>query len=557
MVGLRPRLISIGAALALLVGSSTAGPDVSTTVAARAQLRTVRLGPGAGPVLVDSASGHIFVADSLAGVVEMRSAATGALLSDIQVCPASRCAIASGPGFYGSIAMLLSSTEHRLFVTARDLVDRKSVALFVDTHNGTVLARREAFGAGGIRLLLEDDETHRLLISQDTDPGKAVERDDILLLDAGSGRVVASTPLGGLVMNWELDAVRHHALVVYEDQHAFQNGDAAHAQHYGMIDTLTGRFVPIADINQNGNLPVLDIQRGIAMILDTDESKVHVVDLTTGKVLHVLPVDAFPESGVIDPNTGRAYIVSLGPTMGQSPHSTLSAIDPRRGRVLYVAVVGANVTGISLDPSGTRAYVTADTASGDLSIVATATGKLMGTANVGETSMSLPALVVRNIAYVISYGDYSVPSTAEPSSKDKLLELNPSNGRLLRTVVLSPETSWPPLQDLAHQLLVTASTGRILQSWPVGAGTLSVIDAANGTLLQRVSVGMEPQVVAQDPSTGSIIVLNSYGDGTAPGPALGDKTPVCDAKIAQQNWGPVLHPCRLPYASLSIVTPHK
>jgi DNA-binding beta-propeller fold protein YncE len=85
--------------------------------------------------------------------------------------------------------------------------------------------------------------------------------------------------------------------------------------------------------------------------------------------------------------------------------------------------------------------------------------------------------------------------------------------------------------------------------FPYGKGTVSVVDAATGTIDQRIAVGMGPTLIGLDPDTGRLLVLNAYGDGTAP-PASGG-SPVCSATTQQDVQE--ASPCRRPYASLSIV----
>ena len=87
--------------------------------------------------------------------------------------------------------------------------------------------------------------------------------------------------------------------------------------------------------------------------------------------------------------------------------------------------------------------------------------------------------------------------------------------------------------------------------FPYGRGTVSVVNASTGTLVQQTSVGMGPTLIGRDPASGRLLVLNEYGDGTAP-PAPG-RSPVCSA-TTQQNL-PDQPSCRQPYTSLSIVTP--
>ena len=500
------------------------------------QVRTVRLSPGAEQPTLDTATGHLFIADPNRHLVEMRSAATGDLLRTI-------------PAGESSIVLLLAARQRHLFITAVSAADGAGTVLVVDSRTGQVL-RVVAVGRFPQPILL-DDGAARLLISTKANQ-TPVERQAtsaaIVILDAHTGRVTARIPYPGTVQLGAFDPQRHRAIVVYD------NGTGERAgQSYGAIDTRAGRLLPIADSNQNGNQPMLDMQRGIAMIIDTDESTVHVINTATGVVLHTIKVDAFPWNGSIDPRSGRAYIVSQGRAVdGVAINSTFSALDLQAGTVLHQTRIGENATGISLNPAGDRAYVALRT--GDLAVLDTGSGRLLRTVRVGETSDYLPAFVSHGLAYAMSFGDVLPQGSAIDASTSGMLRvLSAHDGAPLRTIAIGVNPSWPPLADPTGQWLFFSSPGPPggMNAFPTGPGSVSIVDAATGRLLRKIPVGIGPSLIDLDPARGHLLVLNRQGDGTAP-PSPGRGIPVCSAKI---RWfGPNPPPCRQASASLSIIT---
>ena len=324
----------------------------------------------------------------------------------------------------------------------------------------------------------------------------------------------------------------------------YSNGSKEPNVGYGVVDTRAGHPLALVDANQNGQQPMLDLQRGIAMIIDTDESTVHVVNMATGMVLHTIKVDTSPEGGAIDPRNGRAYIVSLGLSFsGVAANSTFSELDLRAGTVLRKVPVGENVTGINLNPAGTRAFVALGT--GDLVTLDTGTGRLLRTTHVGQISRYPLVFTSHGLAYAMSFGDVT--------SFGLLRVLSEHDGAPLRPIAIGVNPSWPPLADPAGRRLFFSSVGPTgdVNAFPSGPGTVSVVDAATSRLLRKVAVGMGPSLIGLDPASGHLLVLNAQGGGTAP-PSHGRGIPVCLAKI-QWFW-PNPPPCHQPSASLSIIT---
>jgi DNA-binding beta-propeller fold protein YncE len=535
---MRARLIQLmrtSVSVALVVAACQGGACAQAAAGAPG-VRTVRLDPWEGPAVLDGSTGHLFLGNSAAHTVEMRSAVTGVLLSSIPV--------GSDP-----IELLLAGRQGRLFVSSGKSSASSGGVLIVDTHSGRAL---HSVTLPCAQPILADAATGRVLVSAAASgvlAGRQAAGGAIVILEAATGRVIARIGLAGAVYPWAFDARRHRVVVAYS------HDDGVHppVTGYGLVDLRSGTFLPIADHSQSGHAPILDEQRGIAVLLDTGASTVHVVDVATGKVLHVVGVRAVPATGAIDPRTGHAFIVSQGAEIldGKAGNGTVSALDPATGRVLYRTMVGDNATGISLDAAGDRAYVALG--SGELAVLDTTTGRLLATTRVGALSDDPPVVEVHGYAYAMSFGDVMPGGSIDLESGGRLRVLGPRDGRLLRTLSLGPGASWPPLEDRAGGQLLFASSGPFAGKafFPYGRGTVSVVNAATGTLGRRIAVGMGPTLIGRDPGSGMLLVLNAYGDGTVP-PASGSN-PVCSATTQQAIAG--APPCRRPYASLSIIPP--
>jgi len=538
-IHLLARLCLLTALLALACGGSS---HERPAYATGSQVRTVRLSPDAGQATLDTATGHLFVADPGRHLVEMRSAATGDLLRTTPAGESSR-------------ALLLDARHGHIFVADGDMAGRTGSVLIVDTRTGLVL-RSVAVGPNPQPILLDDGaarllastETYRMLAKPATNQfrnASSATSAAIVILDANTGRITARIPSPGSISFATLDPRRHRAVVLYS------NGSKEPNVGYGVVDTRAGHPFAIVDANRNGQQPVLDQQRGIAMIIDTDESTVHAVNIATGVVLHTIKVDTSPEGGAIDPRNGRAYIVSLGLSFsGVAANSTFSELDLRAGTVLRKVPVDENVTVISLNPAGDRAFVALGT--GDLVLLDTGTGRLLRSMHVGLISAYPPVFISHGLAYGMSFGDVTSSGSIVPNTSGMLRVLDAHDGALLRTILVGVNPSWPPLPDPTGRRLFFSSVGPTdnMNAFPSGTGTVSVVDAATSRLLRKIAVGMGPSLIDLDPARGHLLVLNAQEDGTAP-PSHGS-IPVCSAKTPM--IGPYPAPCRHPAATLSIIT---
>lgn len=217
---------------------------------------------------------------------------------------------------------------------------------------------------------------------------------------------------------------------------------------------------------------------------------------------------------------------------GHSIASSFSTLALEAGVVLRQIVVGEDATGISLSPAGDRAFVALRT--GDLAVLDTATVRLLRTVHVGETSDFLPAFVSHGHAYVMSVREVTPRGVIDMQAGGMLRVLDAHDGTLLRTIAVGQNPSWPPLEDVAGGRLFFTNGGALgLPLLPHSKGAVSVVDASTGTLVRKIPVGIGPSLitlgqslVALDPATRRLLVLNAEGDGSVP-PAPGDTAPIC------------------------------
>ncbi len=536
------RVPSIPRAVAVVLLLTLLGP---ATVAARAApstkqgVLTILLGPGPYGAAFDPRTDHVFLDELSTDTMQMRDAKDGVLLRTIAL-PTAMSSLSGN--------MLVAGQEGRVFVgTTRPGLTAGGAVSTIDTATGRLL-RSVAMGENP-QVLLVDESSKRVMVRSDSQhliQGRQEWTSTISMLDARSGTIVSSTAVpGSLDAGLADDPGRERAIVVYQ-----LNSGQTRDMTYGLVDTRTGAFITIADLNQNGQTPLLDLQRGVAMIVDTDESTIHVVDTRSGAVLHTIAVDAFPEAGAIDPRTGLGYIVSPGSEVldGRAVNGTFSTLDLVRGVVQRRVVVGDDVLNMGLSASGDRALVTLG--SGLLAVVDTETDRVLHALPIGMPWG--PAFSSDGLAY--QYSDVCTGSNDadKQTTCARLNVIDAESGVLVHTFDVGYPLNPLPTEDTAQGtlLFVTSTQPGPLAVYPSGPGTVAVLKAASETLLARIPVGLGPYAIGLDTSTGRLLVLNAEGDGTAP-PSTNPAEPVCSNKTLTNVANPP--PCRLPYASLSIV----
>jgi outer membrane protein assembly factor BamB len=532
------RVLLALAAVALL---GRGGLSVGVSHAARHgyAVHTIRLQPGVSATAFDTRSNRLFVATT--ATIDVRDAATGGLLQTVRL---------PMPALQGWTTLLLDPLDGRLIVgTTQDARNTTSSGAIttIDTHTGRVLRTVQA-GTDATPLVVDQRSKLALVASSVAAhggrPGVTIAR--LAFVDVRDGQPVAHATLPGSVQDWVFDPGRERALLVYPL--VLQDGWES---RYAIVDTWHGRILPGHDRDATGPLPLLDLQRGWAMAVDSTAGLVRVVATATGRVLRTIRVGALPQAQALDPHTATGYVVSLSGVRADSQPSccTFSILDLARGIVRREVNIGPGAEGLSLSTSGDRAYISFQ--SGQLLVVDTTSAKVLGAVDVGSMPRNVPAVTAHGFAYSLQDGTVDADWTTHPSSRGTLYVLDAKTGRLVRTISLGTTSDPQPIEDVAHGTLlwVTGMSAGPRDSLPK-PGLVTVLQASSGKLLQQIPLGLRPAPVGFDARTGRLLVLNMMGDGTAP-PSADPQELACSAVPGS----PLLHTtrCRLPYTSLSII----
>jgi DNA-binding beta-propeller fold protein YncE len=209
----------------------------------------------------------------------------------------------------------------------------------------------------------------------------------------------------------------------------------------------------------------------------------------TGAALGSIGVGARPHGLVVDSAAGRAFVVNTG-------DDTLSVVDTQRQTTLRTMPLNEPLTpeDMSVDARHGRVFVAE---AGHVLVLDARTGRVRA-----RLSVDGP---VNGLAVDSQSGHLYV------TVGQALDELDPQTGQRLRAIAVGVNPGAVAV-DAQRGRVFVANTGDVDDTGsPLGPGSVSVVDARRGTVVQTVAVGVDPQAMAVDERSGRVIVVNTGG----------------------------------------------
>ncbi len=246
------------------------------------------------------------------------------------------------------------------------------------------------------------------------------------------------------------------------------------------VDAVVGRVFIVTATHVSPN------QRGSVRVLDEH----------TVAIVNQIAVGVLPTAIVVDEHTARAFISNAG------SHS-VTVLDTQRGTLLRTIQVEPHPGALAVDTRADRVFV-ASTGStrnhGMVSMLDARSAQVVQTVSVPPDPIALAVDEDAGHVFVVS-------------REGTVSMLDAQTGALLRTVAVG---------HLPHAVAVDARTARVFvtnigavdkETTPVGAGTVSVLDAHTGAVLRTVSVGTGPFTLVVAERTTRAFIINAL-DGS-------------------------------------------
>jgi len=250
-----------------------------------------------------------------------------------------------------------------------------------------------------------------------------------------------------------------------------------------VVDPRTGApIAPQVDVFSQPQVPVVNEQIHRAYVpIGGDHAGGHAMwiwDTRTGRLLSVVGFQGSPSVPVVDARTNRVFVPVYDDLVPSSANRIVT-LDARTGRILRTVALEQ---GLFVIWSGVTA--------GTVHVFAVDTRRVGG--------ISSPNVL--GTAFMLDARQGAIMHRVDVGLNPLMGAVDDRRG-LVYILNLGPEgiTADTTYRDAMYRYL------------PVGAGSVSVLDAASGRLLRTIPVGVDPHGLAVDERTGHVIVVAGGG----------------------------------------------
>jgi YVTN family beta-propeller protein len=238
-----------------------------------------------------------------------------------------------------------------------------------------------------------------------------------------------------------------------------------------------------------------------------------------------IPVGVHPRGVAANSSTGRVYVANAG-------GNSVSVLDGVTNTVVGDPIaVGHTPWGIAVNPSTNRVYV-ANRSDDTVSVIDGATNAVLGDPiGVGSGPLGVAVEPITNTVFVANEDSHNVSvidgatnavvATSPVGFSPGGIAANSSTGRVYvansGSVVVLDATTYAPVGSPigvpnSNGVAVNAALNRVYVTDPIG-NAVAVIDGADGTVVETVSVGDGPYELGVNSATNRVFVAN-FGDAT-------------------------------------------
>jgi len=397
--------------------------------------------------------------------------------------PPSHANGATAPGFY---APLIATMPVGLAPTA----------LAVDTRRGRIFV----LNAGSP----QDTPTHSLSTGRQPTPS-------VSILDATTGHVLHTTPVDPSPAALAVDQRTGRVFVACDGVPGAEESSTA----VDVLDAATGTLVATLPLGYASFGPqALAVDEPAGRVYLSMDQGVEVLDATTGRVIGRVP-GAGGGAIVVDPRRHRAFVIG-GDSITMLDSATLSVM---RSQNIPPAPPGATNV-VALDARSSQVfYLFGGIHVGYLGALNTRTGNVLYNAEVNGNYFPLVLGVDQQRGHVFVDTNFDV--YASPA----LAMYDGQTGKPLHVTALPRQDAFPyqpghyqyvTVDSAANRTFIVTSPPSAVPVQIGGAsrpGALVVLDATTGRLLSQHRIGCNPQAVAIDALRHRVFVANQ-GDNT-------------------------------------------
>jgi len=273
----------------------------------------------------------------------------------------------------------------------------------------------------------------------------------------------------------------------------------------GKENVATGAFIPVREIALSQRFAHLFVPDDISGVDPKADGMVSTRDATTGRLLKRIRMGHRITGLSADDQSGHVFGID-------SSDASIGMLNARTGAALRTTRVG----------SGRKApgFLAVDGATAHVFVA-----EYDGTGAPGQVAMidARTGLVLRAVAVGRGTGDLAVDSQTGRvfvvnSLDDSVSMLDARTGQVLRTMTVGRDPVAIALDRHSHRVFVVNNDNDTPHHPGLdfdGPGSVRVLDAWSGTVVDTIAVGFNPQAIQIDERTGRAFVLN-YGTANVP-----------------------------------------
>lgn len=326
--------------------------------------------------------------------------------------------------------------------------------------------------------LAVDAHAGRLLVTSSNRAGRGT----ISLLDALSGIIIRTAPIGILPIDVATDPSTGHAFVVHG------------GGKVSMLLTRTGITLRVFRVDHVPAYVVVNARIRRAFVLDIVNHLVATLNTQTGAILRTVQIPGKTPDIVVDQPVGRVFV-------GDRDGNTIAVLDAHTGMLITTLKLRTNrmelPRTLAVDGRSGRLFVI-DSGFADipaaLSIINGYNGRVLHTTSLNYHSPILTAAVDSRTGHLF------IASQGSPAA---VTMIDGQTGKALHSVSLSDGTKTIAIDQRHGRVFVANKSTNVV----------TIIDTRSGALLQTASVGKGPAEIAIDEQSARAFVLNA-GDET-------------------------------------------
>jgi YVTN family beta-propeller protein len=296
-------------------------------------------------------------------------------------------------------------------------------------------------------------------VAVDAQMGRAfVDNDDasgVTILASPGGRALRTVATGADPDGLAVDVRRGRVFVADHDQNALgsasvMSGSAVHSGYVDVLDARSGRVLSSIPVGADPDAVAVDQQSGAVFVI-TDDSSVNILDVRHRTVVSTTVLSQDLRALAVDARTHRVFVVN-------NLRGTVSVLDARSGANLRTVAVGPRPSAIAVDECRGRVYVV-NNGDNSLSILDAHSGTPLQTVAVGQNPDAVAVDERQGRVYVASEG--ATDAAGNPVGPGSVEVLDARSGQVARTMAVGVAPSAVAVDERSGDAFVVNAGGTV------------------------------------------------------------------------------------------------